>query len=390
MEDSRTLRQYKGLDAWESNNYRGTLEWITGMGKTYASIMAIEGMIRKQNIKSVIIIVPTIDLKNQWEEELKKNNINITKVIVVNTAAKYYDSLECDLLIIDEYHTVAGEYFRSVLKIPYKFILTLTATIERTDGLHELLLKHSPIVDTITLEEALDNNWISEFIVYNIAVELSKKEMSLYRKYNTAFKKLACKISGINEANYFLKSKDTNKVRMAGRYYKYLRLRKDICKNNSNKIDIVRRLINCFDSEYGIIFNPSIKFAKEVEKTLGSKTCLSYHSKLSKKDRALIIGSFKSNLNPVRFLSTVSALDAGFDHPKSSIGIITSGNSSQLRNIQRTGRVVRKHPNKQAIIINLYSPGTQEVSWLHSRLKDAKVIDISIDNFEQKYKKPKR
>ena len=209
--------------------------------------------------------------------------------------------------------------------------------------------------------------------------------MMVYKEHDKKFRQLATNISGINEANYFLNSGNKKKAGQAARYYKYLRLRKDVCKNNSNKHAIVERIVDCFPDVYGIIFNPSIDFAKQVEVDLGDK-CLAYHSKISKKKREQIITKFKDESTSVRLLSTVSTLDAGFNHPKSSLGIITSGNSSQLTNIQRTGRLVRKHPNKQGIIVNLYSPDTQEVAWLESRLKGVKVVNITIEEFEALYK----
>ena len=385
MIDSRTKRQYDALDKWEASGYKGTLEATTGFGKTYMSMLAIQGMIWKQNITSVTIIVPTIDLKTQWEEELAKNNIDIAQVFVVNTASKYWDVIGCDLLIIDEYHTVASRHFRKVLDINHKYLLTLTATVTRTDGLHTYLLERAPIFDTIGLQECLDNEWISEFVIYNIPVEMPKIDMMVYKEHDKKFRQLATNISGINEANYFLNSGNKKKAGQAARYYKYLRLRKDVCKNNSNKHAIVERIVDCFPDVYGIIFNPSIDFAKQVEVDLGDK-CLAYHSKISKKKREQIITKFKDESTSVRLLSTVSTLDAGFNHPKSSLGIITSGNSSQLTNIQRTGRLVRKHPNKQGVIVNLYSPDTQEVAWLESRLKGVKVVNITIEEFEALYK----
>jgi len=385
--DSRTKRQYGILDKWEKNNYIGTAECVTGFGKTYMAILAIQGMIKRKGISKVTIIVPTKDLKDQWQEELIKNKVqSICTVMVVNSGAKYYDVLSCDLLIIDEYHTVAPPYFRKVLDIQYKYLFTLTATIKRTDGLHDILLKHSPIIDTVTLEEALRNKWVAEFIIYNIPVDLNFDDLDEYNKITTRFKGIAAKVGGMQNAKLMLKSPIREEAGLAAAYYKCIRKRKDICMNNYNKVDIVKRIVDCFPNTYGLIFNPSIDFSKKIESELGKK-CMSYHSKLSKVKRTEVIKKFKDNRTSVRLLSTVSALDAGFNHPKSSLGIITAGNSSSLTNIQRTGRLVRKHPDKQAIIVNLYSPDTQEVSWLNTRLNGMKTVWLnSIEDFEMIYK----
>jgi superfamily II DNA or RNA helicase len=69
----RTARQILGLKKWSADNFKGIAEYPTGFGKTYTAIMAIKGMIVKKDIKSCLVVVPTIELKSQWEEELKKN-----------------------------------------------------------------------------------------------------------------------------------------------------------------------------------------------------------------------------------------------------------------------------------------------------------------------------
>ena len=69
----RTARQLDGLRKWKANDYEGIAQYPTGFGKTYTAILAIRGMIKKDNIQSVLVVVPTIELKKQWESELIKN-----------------------------------------------------------------------------------------------------------------------------------------------------------------------------------------------------------------------------------------------------------------------------------------------------------------------------
>lgn len=53
--------------------YTGTVILSTGAGKTRVGILAIEELIEKMSIKSCLIVVPTINLRdNEWESEIEK------------------------------------------------------------------------------------------------------------------------------------------------------------------------------------------------------------------------------------------------------------------------------------------------------------------------------
>jgi superfamily II DNA or RNA helicase len=86
----------------------------------------------------------------------------------------------------------------------------------------------------------------------------------------------------------------------------------------------------------------------------------------------------------VRYISSVQALNEGFNVPDCSLAIIAGSNSTKRTFIQQLGRVVRMQPDKEAIIVNLYSPGTQEEVWMKKRLGDIdknKVIICNLEDF---------
>ena len=137
---SRTSRQLEIVQKFADNKGKGTLLAATGFGKTFTAIMVIARLLKARPTGKIIIIVPTINLKAQWGKELKKHKVHKNcEVIVINTA--YKKETKCDLLICDEIHAYGAEQFIKVLdKIQYDFIFGLTATIERTDGKHDILL----------------------------------------------------------------------------------------------------------------------------------------------------------------------------------------------------------------------------------------------------------
>ena len=160
----------------------------TGFGKTFTAIMVIIRLLKSRLEGKVVIVVPTINLKNQWKKELRKNKVHKNcDVLVINTAYKTKQS--CDLLICDEIHAYGAEQFIKVFdKITYDYIFGLTATIERSDGMHEVLLQYAPVIDEVSIDECHANGWVSDYLVYNLAVPMYDDEQEDYDKANKQFR----------------------------------------------------------------------------------------------------------------------------------------------------------------------------------------------------------
>ena len=62
--------QRQALDAWEAEGRRGIVEAVTGTGKTRVGMMAIREALTAGGF--VYVLVPTIDLQEQWCRELEK------------------------------------------------------------------------------------------------------------------------------------------------------------------------------------------------------------------------------------------------------------------------------------------------------------------------------
>lgn len=369
---NRTQRQTEGLRKWSKAGFNGIFQYPTGFGKTYSAIRALLGMIKKKNINSAVIVVPTLTLQKQWNKELKNHKIKIAKVYVINTAAKL--TFDIDLLILDEIHRYAAETFKLIFEnTSAKYKLGLTATLERSDDLHKLILDHLKVVDTISVNEALKNRWISSYKVYNIAVPLPEEEKVAYRKANNGFKHFASKLGGrfdaFDTAQEWIKSDDKKEQGLAAAYYNSMRARKKICLNNTNKIPAINKLVNYFKNRNGLLFSSNTEFADNVQKSLGD-IAMTFHSKIGKKDQKYVINRFKDKRTKIRILSTVKALNEGFDVPDASLGIIAGSTSSKLTFIQQLGRIVRFIEGKEAIMFNLYTPDTQEEVWVRKRTVD--------------------
>lgn len=383
---TRTKRQIEVLKKWRENNFRGIFQAATGFGKTYTAIMAIQGMVTKADIKSCLVVVPTITLKAQWEVELAKHKIKFADVLVINTAIK--QPRNYDMLVLDECHRYAADSFKRIFEVAdCDYVMGLTATLEREDGLHDIILDYLQVIDQVTVDECLDNGWISPYTIYNIAVPLPDDEQIAYKKADNSFKHFAASLGfggdAFRNAQTYLKSGSNEQKAKAAMYYNAMRKRKVICSNNSNKVKATSDIINALGKVNGLIFSGTTDFAEKLQEKLGD-ICMSFHSKITKKDQKAIVARFKDKRTKVRYLSSVQALNEGFNVPDCSIAIIAGSNSTKRTFIQQLGRVVRMQVGKQAVIVNLYTPDTQDAVWTKKRLDGIdkkKVIFCTLDEF---------
>ena len=383
---TRTERQIEVLKKWRANNFRGIFQAATGFGKTYTAIMAIQGMVTKAGIKSCLVVVPTITLKAQWEAELAKHKIKFADVLVINTAIK--QPRNYDMLVLDECHRYAADSFKRIFEVAdCDYVMGLTATLEREDGLHDIILDYLKVIDQVTVDECLDNGWISPYTVYNVAVPLPDDEQIAYKKVNNSFKHFAATLGfggdAFRNAQKYLKSGSNEQKGKAAMYYNAMRKRKTICLNNSNKVEATNDIISALGKVNGLIFSGTTDFAEKLQEKLGD-ICMSFHSKITKKQQKDIVARFKDKRTKVRYLSSVQALNEGFNVPDCSIAIIAGSNSTKRTFIQQLGRVVRMQKGKQAVIVNLYTPDTQDAVWTKKRLDGIdknRVIFCTLDEF---------
>ena len=89
---SRTSRQIEIVQKFADNKGRGTLLAATGFGKTYTAIMVILRLLKARPKAKVLVVVPTINLKNQWNKGLIRHKVakNCEVVVSVQTVCMKY------------------------------------------------------------------------------------------------------------------------------------------------------------------------------------------------------------------------------------------------------------------------------------------------------------
>ena len=84
--------QKKAFENWKNNKQQGLFAMATGTGKTLTSLNCLLNIYKKYHFYKSIILVPTITLVDQWEQECKRFNFNnIVKVSSKN--AKWKDEV---------------------------------------------------------------------------------------------------------------------------------------------------------------------------------------------------------------------------------------------------------------------------------------------------------
>ena len=392
---TRDERQEESLRAWLNNKGKGCIEGCTGYGKTRIGLNAIETVRKRYPELSVIVVVPTDVLRTQWLEQLDERGLGWNcKVQIINTASKTID--QCDLLILDEIHKFAADQFSHVFKtVKYKHILGLTATIERLDGKHELIKKYCPVVDTVTIEVAKANGWVSEFTEYQVII--TAEDIDIYREYNKEFVKhfeffdfdfgLAMSMIGpkglTNRLNYRDQlcpngsKEEKSKVLKEIMYHSMgfmhaMQNRKKFIHNHPQKLEVAREIIKHRADKKIITFSANTKMAEAIG--IGYV----YTGKEGKKKNRITIEDFKQLDKGV--INSCKLAIEGFDCPGLSVGIVMGVDSSATKAIQSTGRVVRKEGSKYAEMFTLVMENTVEQEWFKKSHPKGDYVTIDVEN----------
>lgn len=336
---TRTERQTLGLQKWKLSGCRGTLAWSTGIGKTTAAIRAIKGFLNSNNGKKVSVIVPTENLKLQWLRELQKVKIfNSVSVEIINTAVKGIEKI--DFLVLDECHKYGSVQFIEIFKVKDPtIVLGLSATFNRLDGRHELLAQYCPVIDVISVKEAVENKWLSAYKEYKVLLqvdnineykELNRQFYESFAFFNFNFKEAMKCLTNIVYRRYYAKTMKITTSEMDGIIFTWnraLKGRKTFIMDHPKKLEITKKILDKRPNSKAITFSATIKQAEKIGRGFV------VHSGKTKKKNRLTIGEF-SNLNS-GVINTAKSLDEGVDIKGLNLAIILCNSSSSTQKTQR-------------------------------------------------------
>lgn len=202
IDEKRLKRQEAQVQKWiTEGGCTAVLEAVTGYGKTFVAILAIKRLHKKYPQAVIDVVVPSNPLYNDWMREktghIAVHQLHNVNVFIVNTYIRF-GLREISLLIADEIHRFASEEFirifevsQCVKKADWKkgntMILGLSATLERLDGKHTLIEEYCPVFDTVGMEEAQREGYISNYRIFNWGLELTEEDREEYQKWHDIF-----------------------------------------------------------------------------------------------------------------------------------------------------------------------------------------------------------
>ncbi len=413
------LRDYQrqAIENWEKSSMKGCVILPTGAGKTAIGIKAIE----KTNV-ATLIVVPTIDLMEQWEQSINEHLIisynyghdqddgggegdynNNSSNDKANNPKKYgnvevgrlgggeeniqaitvatYDSAylrapeignQFELVIFDEVHHLPAPGYRSIaeqLVAPYR--LGLTATLEREDGLHELIpYLTGGVVFHLGPQELAAQKHLAEYTIDRIRVSLTPQEQDEYEvnysRFLTNLRKLGFKVPSMHNLRKLIMMSNRNKVARDAMLAR--NKANEIALNSKAKINELQKILQQNKNTKTIIFTQNNKMVYNIS----DRFLVPFIThKTIKDERRDVLSGFKSGRYNVVVTSRV--LDEGVDVPDAELGIIISGTGSGRELIQRLGRLLRpKQDGRKAKMIEVVSKHTRETSTSAKRLASLK------------------
>ncbi len=400
------LRDYQkqAIHNWGKSSMRGCIILPTGAGKTAIGIKAIQ----KVNA-STLVIVPTIDLMEQWTNNISKylltdnnqnsQNISIGKLgggendLQAITVATYDSAYlrastignQFKLIIFDEVHHLPAPGYRSIAEqfiAPYR--LGLTATIEREDELHKLIpYLTGGVVFCLGSQELSTQKHLAEYVIDRIQVNLTSEEQTEYELNHTKFliniRQLGFKVPSLYNLKRLIMMSNKNKIARDAMLAR--NKANEIALNSKAKIDELQKILQQNKKIKTIIFTQNNKMVYE----LSNKFLIPHITyRTIKEERRNVLDGFKSGRYNVVVTSKV--LDEGVDVPDAELGIIMSGTGSGRELIQRLGRILRpKQDGRKARLVEIVSKHTQETNTSSKRITALKKNSETNGDFLSSY-----
>ncbi len=367
--------QTAALNAWKAAGAMGVVQLPTGAGKTILAVMAIAEMCRP-----TLIIVPTIDLVNQWQVVLRRyiagsmigalgggqKDIAPITVSTYDSALIFMEQLgnKFGFLIVDEcHHLPAPQYQAIAMGLIAPFRMGLSATVDRNDGKEELIYELlGPLVFEGRIDE-LQASVLAPYDVISVQVVLTDEERTQYAAARELYLNFV-KRHGINFASptgwseFLWKAAKFPGGRDA---LKAHRRQKRLAQAASAKIDLIWNIMKENQDERMIIFTDDNALAYQIGREY-LLPVLTHQTKLA--ERSHILDGFRAG--EIQVLVTSRVLNEGVDVPEASVGVVVSGTGNVREHVQRLGRILRHRPGKRAKLYELIAHATSELN-VHSR-----------------------
>jgi superfamily II DNA or RNA helicase len=392
--------QVEAYQNWVSHDCQGIFAMATGTGKTVTSLNCALNEYKKDKYYHLIITVPSKALVEQWEKEVKKFGFgeNIIPVSSMNPQWKqeigdlrtFLDiDPETNFVIIVTYDSFIRNSFTSLLPIISKNAILiadevhnvgatgrlpafeqlsitrrigLSATPNRAydkDGTdrvaHIFGETSSPFTYEFTMKKAIDENRLCHYDYRPRIAYLSEDEMERYVK-------LTRQIMSLNVS-------ETSSSEIKEREKSLRMRRKSILHKCENKLSVFNNILEEIGNEkfkYAFVYCPegspsqddyspeeAKKLIQEIianaKSTYPYKNFSIFTGETSDEQRNALLEAFSEG--EIDALFAMKCLDEGVDVPRAEIGIFLSSTGNPRQFIQRRGRLLRLHDDKEKATI---------------------------------------
>ncbi len=385
--------QEASIQAWKNAGRRGVIVLPTGAGKTFVAQMAIE-----LTKRSTLVVVPTLDLMQQWYDLiLSVFNVEVGLIgggyfevgaITITTYSSAFRFMErlgdqFGLLICDECHHLPGSVHRYIADLSIApFRLGLTATPERADG-GEVLLEEllGPIIYRLEAQE-LAGDYLADYSIVRVRVQMSSEERAAYERERSVYRQFIAtqniRLSSVQGWQHFVMASARSEAgRRAMLAY---RESKRIALGTEAKLGVLIELLRRHARERVLIFTAENEMVYRISEQF-LIPAITHETPV--KERKQWLDAF--NRGDILALATSKVLNEGVNIPEASVAVILSGSGSTREHIQRLGRILRKQPEKEAVLYEVVTSETTE-EHISQRRSDTRQFHTVQDSLEPKLK----
>jgi len=360
--------QTAAVDAWTRAGSRGQVIMPTGTGKTEVAL----AIMAKVQV-ATLVVAPVRDLMYQWHRRILAafdydagilgdglSNLKAVTVTTYDSAYLHMDEIGAlfGLVVFDEEHHLPGRCYReAALLSTAPMRLGLTATPQRSDGLHkDLDLLVGPVAYDLPFAEA-EGRTLANFDLVRIPVALSDREQATYDQCSRAIRQFVKSRRDV-QPGYTWQDlcKESGTDPQARHAQKAFHLKQAIENRAQEKLRVLEDLFRLHHGQPTLVFAGSNDMAIEVSRRFLVPTILSH---TRKKERLAVLDGFAKGQFPVLVANRV--LDEGIDVPEAKVAVVIGGLGSTRQAKQRLGRILRRSGIMRAVLYEVVCENTREV-----------------------------
>jgi superfamily II DNA or RNA helicase len=391
LHDDREPHPYQAeaLQAWLDADRWGSVVLPTGAGKTFLALRAMA-----HSPVSTLVIVPTLDLLQQWYARLEnafglsigvwygqEKHLQPLTVTTYPSAWAHAETLgnRFKLLIYDEiHHLPAPSWHEMALMCAAPYRLGLTATYpeaqpyrqDQTAGKKRQL---GPFARAVQDPVALLDELVGPVVYRKHIDDLTGKQLAEYRTERIRVDLTPAERAAYDAA-YATYTGYVREARLRERYgprwweqftrrsayeaqarrAKVAELKlKEIVHQAQGKLEVLDRLLREHRHRPMLIFTAHNRLAYQVARR-HLIPVITHQTRAA--ERKAILEGFRAGV--YRAIVTTRVLNEGVDVPEAKVAVVLGGSASAREYVQRLGRVLRKRGNARAILYEVIARKT--------------------------------